>query len=199
MFVSAPLKKPHDPCCSLNESLSKPIEAQLGRFISRDPIGFNGGQNHYAYSSNPLAFVDPLGLEDVRIEKTFDIPLTTSQGYGYRVYIRAACSCSGTGNQVKHWDIALAGTRSLGLSPVGEADVYGPEAMLWNISPDLTVTPKVDPSELSPEQEIMMQMAPEKKTLVGMCICEDSCGNITMGQLRIERAIIMKTLADWWA
>ena len=36
----------------------------LGRFISRDPIGFNGSSmNLYAYPTNPVSFVDPDGRE----------------------------------------------------------------------------------------------------------------------------------------
>ena len=33
-----------------------------GRFISQDPIGFEGGLNLYQYAPNPLNWVDPLGL-----------------------------------------------------------------------------------------------------------------------------------------
>jgi len=41
-------------------------DADTGRFISEDPSGFNGGINLYAYcNSNPVNFVDPLGLEAV--------------------------------------------------------------------------------------------------------------------------------------
>jgi hypothetical protein len=35
----------------------------LGRFISRDPIGFAGGLNLYSYPTNPINFVDPSGLD----------------------------------------------------------------------------------------------------------------------------------------
>ncbi len=38
-------------------------DAQIGRFISEDPIGFQGGLNLYAYvGGNPLILVDPSGL-----------------------------------------------------------------------------------------------------------------------------------------
>ena len=133
MFVSTPLKKPHDPCCSLNERLSNRsvhgdglsstqlvtddtgaqaarivygawgeqlsvndsvpggldvrfvgglgvrndsasgliymrhrwYDAQLGRFISRDPISFKSGRaNLYEYCENrPSDLVDKQGLK----------------------------------------------------------------------------------------------------------------------------------------
>lgn len=38
-------------------------DPQVGRFISRDPIGISGGLNLYAYvGNNPLAWTDPRGL-----------------------------------------------------------------------------------------------------------------------------------------
>jgi len=41
----------------------------LGRFLSRDPVGISkGGLNHYVYAANsPLNFVDPMGLSIIRI------------------------------------------------------------------------------------------------------------------------------------
>jgi len=40
-------------------------DPEVGRFISEDPIGFEGGINLYAYgSNNPLLLIDPLGLRE---------------------------------------------------------------------------------------------------------------------------------------
>jgi RHS repeat-associated protein len=39
-------------------------DPQIGRFISEDPIEFEGGRNWYVYAENsPLNYTDPLGLE----------------------------------------------------------------------------------------------------------------------------------------
>ncbi|PTU72329.1 RHS repeat-associated core domain-containing protein, partial [Chromobacterium haemolyticum] len=37
-------------------------DPEIGRFISRDPIGLMGGFNIHSYAPNPTEWVDPLGL-----------------------------------------------------------------------------------------------------------------------------------------
>jgi uncharacterized protein RhaS with RHS repeats len=60
--------------------------ATLGRFLQRDPAGYVGGLNLYAYvMNNPLRYLDPEGLTS--LEKRTDSSVTTSkdqalQGFG---------------------------------------------------------------------------------------------------------------------
>ncbi|WWT62938.1 RHS repeat-associated core domain-containing protein [Burkholderia pyrrocinia] len=37
-----------------------------GRFVSKDPIGLVGGLNAFQYASNPVEWIDPLGLHKKR-------------------------------------------------------------------------------------------------------------------------------------
>ena len=45
-------------------------DPDAGRFISHDPIGLLGGDNHFQYAPNPVGWVDPLGLKTI-IAKIF--------------------------------------------------------------------------------------------------------------------------------
>jgi RHS repeat-associated protein len=64
-------------------------DPELGRFISRDPIGFAGGLNLYGYVyNNPLTFVDPFGLDVYSIGVNISVqigPVTGSFGAGFAV------------------------------------------------------------------------------------------------------------------
>ncbi|MBD2811902.1 RHS repeat-associated core domain-containing protein [Xenorhabdus sp. Vera] len=39
---------------------------EIGRFITPDPIGLNGGLNFYTYATNPIGWIDPWGLAKVK-------------------------------------------------------------------------------------------------------------------------------------
>ncbi len=38
------------------------FDPDIGRFISQDPIGLDGGNNLYQYAPSPVSWIDPLGL-----------------------------------------------------------------------------------------------------------------------------------------
>ncbi|WP_448886383.1 PAAR-like domain-containing protein [Citrobacter telavivensis] len=42
-------------------------DCETGQYISPDPIGLFGGLNPYGYASNPLKYIDPLGLSNLPI------------------------------------------------------------------------------------------------------------------------------------
>jgi RHS repeat-associated protein len=83
-------------------------DPQLGRFISRDPIGFAGGLNLYGYvGNNPLTFTDPYGLRKSYSEWTdyfgwVDPLASFSAGFGDTImpfgiteYLRAGIGVQG--------------------------------------------------------------------------------------------------------
>ncbi|WP_256583421.1 polymorphic toxin type 47 domain-containing protein [Pseudomonas sp. Irchel 3F3] len=47
-------------------------DPSTGRFIGKDPIGFAGGLNAYAYTPNPTQWTDPLGLAKLDHAADFD-------------------------------------------------------------------------------------------------------------------------------
>ena len=51
-------------------------DSQLGRYVTSDPIGLNGGINTFAYvGGNPVGYIDPLGLAETSINGFY-------KGYG---------------------------------------------------------------------------------------------------------------------
>jgi RHS repeat-associated protein len=57
-------------------------DADTGRFISEDPIGFEGGINLYAYClNNPILLIDPLGL-CAEPDSTYPVPINPYSSIG---------------------------------------------------------------------------------------------------------------------
>ncbi|QJQ23296.1 RHS repeat-associated core domain-containing protein [Pseudomonas sp. SK] len=53
------------PGTALHYNRYRYYEPKMGRYVSRDPIGMQGGMNVYSYaSSTPAMRADPLGLWD---------------------------------------------------------------------------------------------------------------------------------------
>jgi RHS repeat-associated protein len=52
----------HDPETGLHYNRHRYYDPRVGRFISKDPIGYLGGLNVFQYGPNSIGWVDPLGL-----------------------------------------------------------------------------------------------------------------------------------------
>ncbi|RYZ86244.1 MAG: RHS repeat protein, partial [Proteobacteria bacterium] len=55
----------HDHETGLHYNRHRYYDPRVGRFISKDPIGYSGGLNLYYYVPNPTGWIDPLGLQKV--------------------------------------------------------------------------------------------------------------------------------------
>lgn len=51
-----------DESTGLHYNTFRYYDPEVGRFLTRDPIGLDGGINLYRYAANPSAWTDPLGL-----------------------------------------------------------------------------------------------------------------------------------------
>ncbi len=58
-------------------------DPDLGRFISPDPIGLEGGLNTYAYGPNPIAWIDPMGWKHhcILLSSVTSGAIATTSGY----------------------------------------------------------------------------------------------------------------------
>ncbi|BBF86230.1 Rhs family protein [Aquitalea magnusonii] len=60
----------HDDESGLHYNRYRYYDPEIGRFISRDPIGLLGGINIHSYTLNPITWIDPLGLSECPNKKT---------------------------------------------------------------------------------------------------------------------------------
>jgi RHS repeat-associated protein len=51
-----------DDECGLYYNRFRYYDPEAGTFISPDPFGLQAGENHYYYATNPISWIDPLGL-----------------------------------------------------------------------------------------------------------------------------------------
>jgi len=53
----------HDRETGLYYNRHRYYDPVVGGYVNQDPIGWNGGTNHYDYPVDPLSWIDPLGLQ----------------------------------------------------------------------------------------------------------------------------------------
>jgi RHS repeat-associated protein len=64
-----------DPESGIYYYRARYYDPSVGRFISEDPIGFQGGIDFYAYTlNNPVNWIDPFGLEVQECRRPLSLP-----------------------------------------------------------------------------------------------------------------------------
>ncbi|MBP4047330.1 RHS repeat-associated core domain-containing protein, partial [Chromobacterium violaceum] len=63
----------HDDESGLHYNRHRYYDPEIGRFISRDPIGLMGGINIHSYAPNPTEWIDPLGLVKKKIHQQIHV------------------------------------------------------------------------------------------------------------------------------
>jgi RHS repeat-associated protein len=70
-----------DPLTGLQYNRARWYDAQVGRFISEDPIGLSGGMNQFSYvGNNPQNRVDPSGLYEIDVHYYLTLYLAKKTG-----------------------------------------------------------------------------------------------------------------------
>lgn len=70
--IHQPIRLPgqfEDELTGIVQNRFRDYAVDTGRFLSADLLGLAGGINSYIYTSNPIDFVDPLGLKGCRVDK----------------------------------------------------------------------------------------------------------------------------------
>lgn len=83
----------YDEETGLHYNIFRYYDPQLGRYITSDPIGLNGGMNTYSYvSNNPIVLIDPLGLAIWSVTSIFEVSGAVGVGASFfNIELESAC------------------------------------------------------------------------------------------------------------
>jgi RHS repeat-associated protein len=107
-------------------------DPNIGRFVSRDPIGLRGGNNPYQYAPNSSGWIDPLGLSCKCLDWSRPSPRTGGDAADHVIQNHGSLSMSKPnqgvfyGNPVGITEDAWAIAKQSGTQPitVGNRDIY---------------------------------------------------------------------------
>jgi RHS repeat-associated protein len=74
----------YDPETSLYQLRNRQYDPSTGRFLQRDPSGYNGTMNLYGYAGgNPVTASDPMGLSEVSMSETWKAQFYSIWDYSF--------------------------------------------------------------------------------------------------------------------
>ena len=128
----------------LHLALYRAYDANLGRWLSEDPLGEAGGLNLYGYVGNaPVSAWDPLGLECTAVFDFSEYSLTvTDNDSGEKVVVTAF---SGNGNDANNPN--STGKKNSGPLPLGEYSILDhPMEGWWSLDLNDGIMDDYDPT-----------------------------------------------------
>ena len=128
----------------MNYNVNRWLDRDTGRYSMPDPLGLRGGSHLYSYvASNPLAAIDPLGLEVehwcVPVGMGGEGPKRVAGQSGYKhCFVRVKCDCTKEGGPYDHRLEVTGRNEDTGMAtiPVGPPTYYpDPNATLVTFEP----------------------------------------------------------------
>ena len=123
-------------------------DPDTGRWLSKDPIGINGGLNQYVFcGNNPIMFIDPLGLWQITLGFGYGYAGRITFGHnsnrwniGFGFGYGIGATVSGTSQNIEPGYASQGVALNIGIEASGQAKVFG----LVDVSGGLRVFSEAD-------------------------------------------------------